>query len=67
MARPKNVIPTLEKKFQIEASLCVRMELELYSDIEGKVPYGAQSEFLNRLIREHYQRIDAGTAVIKSL
>lgn len=58
MARQKNVIPTVEKKLQIAADLCTRMELELYSDVEEKIPYGAQSEFINTLIREHYKKID---------
>ncbi len=58
MAKPKNVIPTIEKKVQIPMDLVARMELELHSDLEGRIPYGAQSEFINRLIREHYQRVD---------
>lgn len=60
MAKPKNAVPTVEKKVQIPMDLVTRMELELHSDLEGKIPYGAQSEFINRLIREHYQRIDSG-------
>jgi hypothetical protein len=64
MARQKNVIPTIEKKLQIAADLCARMELELYSDVEEKIPYGAQSEFINNLIREHYKRIDAVAAAV---
>lgn len=58
MARPKNIIPTIEKKLQIAADLCARMELELYSDIEEKIPYGAQSELINSLIREYYKEVD---------
>lgn len=64
MARQKNIIPTIEKKLQIAADLCARMELELYSDVEEKIPYGAQSEFINNLIREHYKRIDAVAAAV---
>lgn len=63
MARPKAVIPTIEKSFQLQAQLCARMELELYSDVEGKIPHGAQSEFINNLIREHYKRVDEIQAV----
>ena len=58
MAKPKAVIPTIEKKIQIPADLCTRMELELYSDLEQKIPYGAQSEFINKLIRNHFRAID---------
>lgn len=58
MAKPKNAVPTVEKKIQIPMDLVTRMELELYSELEGKIPYGAQSEFINRLIREHYHQKD---------
>jgi len=66
MARQKNVIPTIEKKLQIAADLCARMELELYSDVEEKIPYGAQSEFINNLIRQHYKAIDERVAAQES-
>ena len=66
MAKPKAVIPTIEKKIQIPADLCTRMELELYSDLEQKIPYGAQSELINRLLREHFTRLDAITAERKA-
>lgn len=64
MAKPKNVIPSIEKKIQISSDLCARMELELFSDVEGKIPYGKQSEFINNLIREHYKRVDAPAPVL---
>ena len=60
MAKPKKVIPTVEKKVSIPMDLCVRMETTLYSELEGRIPYGAQSEFIVGLIRSHYQSIDAG-------
>ena len=58
MGRKKKVIPTVEKKIQFDTDLCTRMELELFSDLEGKIPYGAQSEFINNLVREHYRKLD---------
>ncbi len=66
MAKPKNVIPTIEKKLQISADLCTRMELDLFSDLEGKIPYGAQSEFVNKLLREHYKEQDLLTLAASS-
>ena len=66
MARPKAVISTVEKKIQLHAELCTRMELELFSDVEGKIPYGAQSTFINNLIREHYKQIDEKAASYKA-
>lgn len=58
MAKPKAVIPTIEKKIQIPMDLCTRMELELHSELEGKIPYGAQSELINRLLREYFHKLD---------
>lgn len=61
MAKPKSVIPTVEKKIQIPLDLLTRMELELHSELEGKIPYGAQSEFINKLIRAHFHSQDIAT------
>lgn len=58
MAKPKSIIPTIEKKISIPADLCARLELELHSDVEGRIPYGAQSEFICRLLRDHFAAID---------
>jgi len=58
MARPKSLIPCETKKVSFHKDLCVRMELELYSEVEGRIPYGAMSELLNKLLREHYKQID---------
>lgn len=59
MARRKNAIPSVEVKIQVPTDLFARMKLELFSELEGKVPYGVQSEFINGLIREHYRQRDA--------
>ena len=59
MAKPKNLIPSVEKKISIEADLCARMELSLYSELEGRIPYGAQSQLINQLLRQHYREVDA--------
>ena len=61
MARPKLTIPNVEKKISIPSDLCARMELELYSDLEGRIPHGAQSSFITTLIRNHFDEIDTKT------
>jgi hypothetical protein len=61
MAKPKKVIPTVEKKISIPTDLCARIEMDLYSELEGRIPYGAQSEFIVGLIRSHYQALDGIT------
>ena len=31
------------------------MELELWSELEGKVPFGAKSALINKLLRTHFR------------
>jgi len=59
MARPKPVIPKIEKTLYIPQDVALRMELELMSDLTGKIPHGAQSELVSRLLREHFAKLDA--------
>ena len=59
MARPVRTIAQVKKTLHIPADLEARMILELYSDIEGRVPHGAQSALIVRLLREHFARLDA--------
>lgn len=56
MPRPKNVIPTIEKTVSLPEDLVVAVDLELYSELEGKVPFGAWKAFLTRLVREHLRK-----------
>jgi hypothetical protein len=58
MPRPKKTIRTIFKNIALPEDLVARLELELYSDVEGRVPFGAQQEFFTKLLREHFERID---------
>jgi hypothetical protein len=40
-------------------SLVARVELELYSDLEGKVPFAAWQKFLTELIEERLAKLAA--------
>ena len=60
MPRPKKVIRTVFKNIGIPEDLNARMELELYSEVEGKIPFGAQQEFFSRLMREHFAKGERG-------
>jgi hypothetical protein len=59
MARPKSNNPKVKKHFSLSVENVARMELELYSELEGRVPLGAQAELVDRLLTEHYLRVDA--------
>ena len=51
MARPKKAIRPVEKNVSLPEDLVARVELELYSELEGKVPFGAWQRYLEGLIR----------------
>lgn len=55
MARPRKAIRPIEKRISIDEDLVARVELELWSDLEGKVPFGSWSQYINRLIRNDLQ------------
>jgi hypothetical protein len=54
MARPKKLIRTVYKNIALPEDLAAKVELELYSEVEGKIPFGAQQEFFSRLLREYF-------------
>lgn len=56
MPRPKNVIPTVEKTVSLPEDLVVAVDLELFSELEGKVPFGAWKAFLTRLVKDHLRK-----------
>lgn len=51
MGKPPNVIPSVEKNISIPSDLCARIDLILYSDLQGRVPHGAWSRYITGLIR----------------
>lgn len=55
MPRPKAVNPKLEKKLHLDAELVAKAELQLFSDLEGRVPYGAWSGYIEQLMRQHFE------------
>ena len=52
MARPRKAIRPVEKNISLPEDLVARVDLELFSELEGKVPFGAWQRYLERLIRE---------------
>ena len=50
MGRPKNTIPCIEKNISIPAPLAARVDLVLFSELEGRVPHGAWSRYVSQLI-----------------
>lgn len=59
MPRPRKAIRPIEKNISLPQDVVARVDLELYSEIDGKVPFGAWQKFIERLIRAELARLDA--------
>lgn len=59
MPRPLKVDRPVEKSISIPQSIVVAVELELWSDLEGKLPFGAWQKYITKLIEEDIQRRQA--------
>lgn len=58
MARPKSPVPTVPLNLSLEADLNVRLKLELFSDLESRIPFGAISKYINDVLRRHFAAQD---------
>lgn len=67
MARPASINKPIEKKLSLDAELVAKVELALFSDLEGRVPYGAWSGLIEQLLREHFNRAERQRALAESL
>lgn len=67
MARPKSVNRPIEKKLSLDPDLVAKTELLLFSDLEGRVPYGAWSGLIEQLLREHFSRPERIVALAQRL
>ena len=56
MGRPRKAVPSIEKNISLPRDLVVAVELELYSEVEGKVPFAAWQKYLENLIRADLAR-----------
>lgn len=59
MPRPKKTTRTIFKNIGLAEDLVARLELELFSEVEGRIPFGAQQAFFERLLRKHFAEMDA--------
>lgn len=59
MARPKKTNPSIPLNLSLDADIAERMKQDLYSDLEGKIPHGAQSKLINSVLRTYYRSQDA--------
>lgn len=67
MPRPASINKPIEKKLSLDAELVAKVELALFSDLEGRVPYGAWSGLIEQLLREHFNRAERQRALAEAL
>ena len=58
MSRPQATVPKVKKNIALTLATATRLELELYSEVDGRVPVGAQAELIERLLVEHFAKLD---------
>lgn len=58
--RPSLIIPTRDLHVAVPLDVFTPLMLELHSELEGRVPYGAYSQFITSLLRSHFssERLD---------
>jgi hypothetical protein len=54
--RPRNISPTVDTHIFLPEELHGKVSLLLWSDVEGRVPYGKVTEFMVARIREFFAR-----------
>jgi len=54
MGRRLNVVPTVYLNVGLPLDLHTRLSAELYSELEGRVPFGAYQRFFSELLRERF-------------
>lgn len=52
MPRPKKIDRPVRIDVNIPSSIHARVQLELYSQLEGRVPYGATSNLVTELLTD---------------
>ena len=51
MPRPRKAIPSVEKNVCLPRDIVAKVDLMLFSELEGRVPFGAWQKYLESLIR----------------
>lgn len=57
MAKPRNTIRPVRKSIHLPEDVVAQIDLQLFSALEGKVPFAAWSELLEGLLREHLRKV----------
>lgn len=63
MSRRPNTIRPVRCQICLPEDIAARIALELFSEVEGKIPYGKWSDYFVGLARADLARIDAARRV----
>lgn len=55
MSRPINLIPCVPLKTHLPIDLRTRLDLHLFSEVEGRVPKGAYQRLLTKLLTQFFE------------
>ena len=67
MPRPARAVKAVEKSISLPRELCTRVDLALYSDLEGRVPFGAWSKVVEALLNKWLTDRAAVAAIADSI
>lgn len=56
MARPAKTTPSVNINLAVDPDLMAKVRLEVFSEVEGKVPHGAYSGFFNTVLKEYFTK-----------
>ena len=66
MPRPKKTVPNIQKNIGLPKDLLDRLDIILFSEVEGRVPFGAYSEFFTNLLREYFENANRRNSDVSS-
>lgn len=59
MGRPAKSMKPVPLNLSLDGDLAILLDEELFSELEQKVPHGAKSNLINKLLRTHFRSIKA--------
>lgn len=54
MSRAKNIVPTEPLFVRLPAELKAKLDLHLFSEVEGRVPFGSHQTFISERLRDFF-------------
>ena len=65
MGRPKKTVTPVRFGCCLPQDLNERLDKHLHSEVEGRIPHGAKSHFIEGLMREYFEKLDGDVKVLE--